>query len=89
MPCNLISLLLTGEYPIIDLKDRSMPIYEKLKSGEFKKLSERAKQSEVSPNTHLADLGILSSPEEDETPHILVELINLLGTIKTVSNLMF
>lgn len=66
-----ISYLTTGEYPIIDLKDRSMPIYEKLKSGEFKKLSERAKQSEVSPNTHLADLGILSSPEEDETPHIL------------------
>lgn len=66
-----ITYLTTGEYPTIDLQNRPMPSYEKIRTDEFKKINDRAKQAEATPNTSLADLGILSSPEDDEPPHIL------------------
>ncbi|KAI3414139.1 hypothetical protein GPALN_011600 [Globodera pallida] len=63
-----ITYMTTGEYPTIDLARRLMPKYELLKKREQQKLRKRCEQT---PELGLADLGILSSPEEDEAPNIL------------------
>uniref|UniRef100_A0A914GVY8 Uncharacterized protein n=1 Tax=Globodera rostochiensis TaxID=31243 RepID=A0A914GVY8_GLORO len=63
-----ITYMTTGEYPTIDLAKRTMPKYELLKKREQQKLRKRGEQT---PELGLADLGILSSPEEDEAPNIL------------------
>ncbi|KAF7637576.1 hypothetical protein Mgra_00002835 [Meloidogyne graminicola] len=68
-----ITYLTTGEYPTVNLRNRAMPIFTKVGQEEIQKLAERVKRSVPTPTSmSLADLGILSSPEDDEeTPHIL------------------
>ncbi|KAL7079056.1 hypothetical protein ACQ4LE_001636 [Meloidogyne hapla] len=67
-----ITYLTTGEYPTVNLKNRPMPIYCCVGKEEMQKLAERVKRSVPTPTSmSLADLGILSSPEDEEAPHIL------------------
>uniref|UniRef100_A0A915N1S5 Uncharacterized protein n=1 Tax=Meloidogyne javanica TaxID=6303 RepID=A0A915N1S5_MELJA len=68
-----ITYLTTGEYPTVNLRNRPLPIFCCVGKEEMQKLAERVKRSVPTPTTSmsLTDLGIFSSPEDDETPHIL------------------
>uniref|UniRef100_A0A915MAZ7 Uncharacterized protein n=1 Tax=Meloidogyne javanica TaxID=6303 RepID=A0A915MAZ7_MELJA len=68
-----ITYLTTGEYPTVNLRNRPLPIFCCVGKEEMQKLAERVKRSVPTPTTSmsLTDLGIFSSPEDDEAPHIL------------------
>ncbi|KAL3095549.1 hypothetical protein niasHT_024375 [Heterodera trifolii] len=72
-----ITYMSTGDYPTIDLSNRPMPKYELHSRHGYgihreARLCSGEQSSDVGSFTNfLIDLGLLSSPEEEEPPHIL------------------